>query len=212
MSHNDSIDDLRATVTAQNARMDRLTEALQASNALLAHHVQWDVNRQGENIHSLDDELYDLLPAAAYRTFAGKPLSAKGLKRELKHFFINKDCSYQLPMLHPVYKCLRSAFAMHDKEVCELGKIFAQGLCPLDEFLAHLPNYLECDPEVGHDIHDLLTCMYSLMFQGMAASTMQCVQYLEKEVKAAPGEYDNGIITNPKPFIEARDALAALTP
>ncbi|KAJ2815890.1 hypothetical protein GGI24_005899 [Coemansia furcata] len=212
MSHNDSIDDLRMTVAAQNACMDCLTKALQASNALLAHHVQWDVNRWGENIHSLNDELYDLLPAAAYCTFTGKPLSAKGLKCELEHFFINKDHSYQSPALHPVYKCLRSAFATCDKEVCELGEIFAQGLRPLEEFLAHLPNYLECDPEVGRDIHDLLTCMYSLMFQGMAASTMQCVQYLEKEVKAAPGEYDDSIITNPKMFIEARDALAALTP
>ncbi|KAJ2838579.1 hypothetical protein FBU31_000895 [Coemansia sp. 'formosensis'] len=200
MSEDDTLKSLRATIVAQAAR-----------HSFVAHHVQRDINHRGENSRSLGQEIYDMIPVTACRTHAGKPLSAHALKRMLDRFFINEDREYQPPALHPVYKKLGNAFITRDKNICKLAEIFAHGLRPLDEFASRFHRYQERDPEMAEEIHDLLTSMYNIMFHGMAACSALRVQYIKKEIKSVPGEYDEDIITNPKPIIDAREAFAALS-
>ncbi|KAJ2803632.1 hypothetical protein H4S07_004417 [Coemansia furcata] len=211
MSGGDTLKSLRATIAAYEAWLDHLTESVQAEHSFAAHHVQRDINRHSENSHSLGQEIYDMFPITACRTHAGKPLSALALKRMLDQFFINEDREYQPPALHPVYKKLGNTFITRDKNICKLAEIFAHGLRPLDEFASRLPHYLEHDPEMAKEIHDLLTSMYNMMFHGMAVCSALRVQYIKKEIKSAPGEYDEDIITNLKPIIDAQEAFAALS-
>ncbi|KAJ2809282.1 hypothetical protein H4S07_003237, partial [Coemansia furcata] len=182
MSGDDTLKSLRATIAAYEARLDHLTESVQAGHSFAAHHVQRDINCHSENSRSLGQEIYDMFPIAACCTHAGKPLSALALKRMLDRFFINEDREYQPPALHPVYKKLGNAFITRDKDICKLAEIFAHGLRPLDEFASRLPRYLERDPEMAKEIHDLLTSMYNMMFHGMAVCSALRVQYIKKEI------------------------------
>ncbi|KAJ2838538.1 hypothetical protein FBU31_000903 [Coemansia sp. 'formosensis'] len=84
-------------------------------------------------------------------------------------------------------------------------------LCPLNEFLLHLPLYLECNPEMAEEVHNLLSCTYHILYHGMALCSIQWVQYIEKKLKSVPGNYDESIITDPKPIIEAQEAFTALS-
>ncbi|KAJ2815753.1 hypothetical protein GGI24_005947, partial [Coemansia furcata] len=185
--------------------------SVQAGHSFAAHHVQRNINHHSENPRSLGQEIYDIFPIAACRTHASKSLSALALKRKLDRFLINEDRKYQPPALHPVYKQLGNAFITRDKNICKLAEIFAHGLRPLDEFASRFHRYQERDPEIAEEIHDLLTSMYNIMFHGMASCSALRVQYIKKEIKSAPGEYDEDIITNPKPIIDAREAFAALS-
>ncbi|KAJ2908858.1 hypothetical protein GGI21_002464 [Coemansia aciculifera] len=200
----EQVTELQNDLAALKAKCDSQEDVL----AQLLHDRQV---ARGENSRELDPTFYEFLPVAARRAHTGKPLATSMLNRLLSDCFVNPQREYQPPGLHPAYHTLGATVVSRDKEICQLALQMAHALRPLDEILSLLPGILERDEEQGSALKAQVEILYQVLFNGMASATEQRVHQLVKLLKSAPGEYDEQLLVDPKPVIEAREAFTALT-
>ncbi|KAJ2460078.1 hypothetical protein GGF42_001073 [Coemansia sp. RSA 2424] len=183
-----------------NNLADEISE-LRASIAALQHDRQ--VVR-GKYAYILDPEFYEFMPVAARRMHSGKPLPKAVRNRIVGRYGVNTQRVYQPPPLHPVYKALGPALAARDKEICQLATDVAHCLRPLDKILTILPEIME--HRRGPEFKEAIETVYEMVFQTASRAAEQRVQHLAKLLKLAPGTYDERLIVDPEPFVDARDA------
>ncbi|KAJ2325724.1 hypothetical protein GGI00_004952, partial [Coemansia sp. RSA 2681] len=193
-NHADEISELRASIAALQTTLTSKVEDLLHDRQLA----------RGEYAYILDPEFYEFMPVAARRAHSGKPLPRAVRNRIVGRYRVNTQRVYQPPPLHPVYKALGPALAARDREICQLATEVAHILRPLDKILTILPEIME--HRRGPEFKDAIETLYEMVFQTASRAAEQRAQHLAKLLKLAPGTYDERLIVDPEPFIDARDA------